>query len=176
MAIRKVARMGHPVLRTPATPVGAAGGGELHRLVADMLATMADEGGIGLAAPQVHDSRRVVVIDAPAGPDAPETDGAPRGELIDPVVEVLDPGPVTAKEGCLSIPGIVGEVPRAARIRYWARDLEGHAIDREATGLHARVVQHEIDHLDGVLFIDRMPDLTTLSFTSERGRPAPERP
>jgi len=173
MAIRKVARMGHPVLRALAAPVRLPVDASVRRLAEDMLATMRDEGGVGLAGPQVHELLRIVVFDAPAPEDAPAAEHAPPTVLLNPAWEPIDDTLAHAREGCLSIPGIVGEVPRRHRIRYWGWDLEGQPLRREAEGFHARVVQHECDHLDGVLFPDRMPELTTLAFTSELDRELP---
>ncbi|SDF51699.1 peptide deformylase [Limimonas halophila] len=173
MAIRKVARMGHPVLRTPAAPVGLPVDARVRELAADMLATMRDEGGVGLAGPQIHESLRMIVFHAPAPANAPLEEHAPETILLNPDWEPLDDTVDEGREGCLSIPGLVGEVPRWYRIRYWGWDLEGQPLSREAVGFHARVVQHECDHLDGILYLDRMPELTSLAFTTELGRETP---
>jgi len=173
MAIRKVARMGHPVLRTSAEAVQLPVSAGVDALAEDMFATMRDEAGVGLAGPQVHELLRIIVFDAPAPADAPAGEHAPPTVLVNPEWEPLDESIGVGQEGCLSIPGIVGAVPRWHRIRYWGWDLAGRPLSREATGFHARVVQHECDHLDGVLFPDRMPDLTTLAFTSELDRESP---
>lgn len=166
MAILKIARMGHPVLDRPAGRVGDPTAPEIRRLVADMIETMMDAPGQGLAAPQVHVPLRVVVFLKPH--DAPGATGPRDLEiLINPEIEPLD-GPIAlAWEGCLSVPGLRGRVPRPDRIRYRAVDLDGRPIDRSVSGWHSRVVQHECDHLDGMLYPRRMSDLKDLIFDSE---------
>jgi peptide deformylase len=169
MAILKIARMGHPVLRAPAAPVADPGAPEVRRLVADMIETLEDIGGAGLAAPQVHVGQRVVIFRVSPervsgrAADAP----APLTVLINPVIEPLDDGMELGWEGCLSVPGLRGAVPRRARIRYRATAPDGEAIDRVVEGYHARVVQHECDHLDGILYLQRMTDHRLLSFVEE---------
>ncbi len=167
MPLLKIARMGHPVLRSVASPVDDPTDAALRRLAEDMVATMWDAGGIGLAAPQVHEALRLIVFTpVDERPDGPSE----RGKvtiLVNPEITILDPEPVEGLEGCLSIPQLRGLVPRPRRIGYAGWDLAGKRIEREATGLHARVVQHEVDHLDGILYLDRMPDLTQLAFESE---------
>lgn len=183
MAILKIARMGHPVLRRKADSVADPRAPEIHRLVRDMLETMDDAGGTGLAAPQVHVPLRVVVFfvggaraaredDGAAGPGAER--GLPLTILINPEIEVLDPEPALGPEACLSVPGLVGQVPRPRRIRYSGLTLEGERLEREAAGFHARVVLHECDHLDGILYPQRMTDLSLLAFAEEAARQLPE--
>jgi peptide deformylase len=174
MAILKIARMGHPVLAETATPVVDPKAPEIRRLVADMLETMIDANGAGLAAPQVHVPLRVVVFQAPdtrAEPDLSDEERydhtAPLTVLINPKIDVMDDAREGGWEGCLSVPGLRGFVERAAHIRYSGFDLEGKEIRRTAKGFHARVVQHEVDHLDGVLYPQRMNDLSKLIFESE---------
>src|SRR5688572_26312295 len=165
MAILKIARMGHPVLVQRAQPIEDPSGEELRRLVADMAETMIDAEGIGLAAPQVHRSLRLILfLDAE---DRAEVNGRRPLALINPEVEPLEDTLESGWEGCLSIPGIRGVVPRYARIGYRGLTLDGRTIEREAQGLHARVVQHEVDHLDGILYPMRMPDLRELTFETE---------
>lgn len=179
MAILKIARMGHPVLRRKADPVADPGAPEVVRLVQDMLDTMEDAGGTGLAAPQVHVPLRLVVFFV-SGRRAAEEDGDGGGEavpltvLINPEIEHLTGETSLGPEACLSVPGLVGQVPRTTRIRYRGLTLEGERLEREAEGFHARVVQHECDHLDGILYPQRMTDLSLLAFTSEVGRLAQE--
>jgi len=180
MAILKIARMGHPVLRRKADPVADPGAPEVVRLVQDMLDTMEDAGGTGLAAPQVHVPLRIVVFFV-SGRRAAEEDGAGGGAeavpltvLINPEIEHLTEEASLGPEACLSVPGLVGQVPRTTRIRYRGLTLEGERLEREAEGFHARVVQHECDHLDGILYPQRMTDLSLLAFTSEMGRLTPE--
>jgi peptide deformylase len=175
MTLLKIARMGHPVLTARAEEVPDPSSREVRRLVEDMVETMIDAGGVGLAAPQVHIGRRVIIFHSPAArgeEGAAETGTAPMTALINPVVEPVGEEMAVAYEGCLSIPGLTGAVPRYARIRYRGFNAAGQPIEREATGFHARVVQHEVDHLDGILFPMRMIDLSTLAFTEELRRRA----
>lgn len=165
MAILKIARMGHPVLTRRANRIEDPGDPEIARLAGDMLETMIDAEGIGLAAPQVHGSIRLIVFSDAGARD--EVGARAPLVLINPEVEVLDETPEVGFEGCLSIPGIRGLVPRPARIGYRGLDLGGRTVEREADGLHARVVLHEVDHLDGVLYTMRMTDLRHLTFESE---------
>jgi peptide deformylase len=165
MALLKIARMGHPILTQVARPVDDPTSLPVRRLIDDMAETMADAEGIGLAAPQIYRSLRLILFfDADQRDDARN---APPVVLINPVIEPLDPSIEEGWEGCLSIPGLRGIVPRFARIGYRGMTAEGKMIEREASGLHARVVQHEVDHLDGILYPMRMIDLRALSFESE---------
>jgi peptide deformylase len=182
MAILKIARMGHPVLRRKAAPVADARAPEIRNLVNDMLETLADVGGIGLAAPQVHVPLRVVIFEVPAGRakregggDGGVPQGIPMTVLINPVIEKLADDTALGWEACLSVPGLTGAVPRWTRIRYSGLGLDGAAIEREARGFHARVVQHECDHLDGVLYPQRMTDLSLLAFAEELRHGLPEK-
>ncbi|QLH39277.1 MAG: peptide deformylase [Defluviicoccus sp.] len=177
MALLKIARMGHPVLRRAALPVADPSAARIVRLLADMAETMADAGGIGLAAPQVHVPLRVVMFMVPAvraaEPHAPA--GSPGGSLplsvlINPEIEPLGEEMEESWEGCLSVPGLTGLVPRFRRIRYSGVDAEGQAVSRIAEGFHARVVQHECDHLDGILYPARMRDLRHFGFVDELQR------
>ncbi len=173
MSILKIARMGHPVLGRPAEPVADPSAPDVARLVDDMLATLDDIGGLGLAAPQVHVALRVVIFHLPAARLAAEDDTDDDDQpvemtvLVNPVIEPIGEAIELGWESCLSVPGLRGLVPRARRIRYAGLDLAGRPIERQAAGLHARVVQHECDHLDGVLYPQRMTDLRWLIFESE---------
>ena len=167
MALLKIARMGHPVLRRPAAVVEDPTAPEIARLVNDMIETLADTGGVGLAAPQVHVPLRVVLIGVPDSRMDDEEEPLPLTALINPVVEPAGDEIVTRVEGCLSLPDMMGRVPRPARIRYRAVGLDGAPIEQEVGGFHARVVQHEVDHLDGILYPMRMTDLSTLGFVEE---------
>ena len=174
MAILKIARMGHPVLGRRAAPVPDPTATDIKRLVADMIETMVDADGAGLAAPQVHVPLRVVVFQAPGEraddglSEAERFDHtAPLTILVNPVIEVVNPALEGGWEGCLSVPGLRGFVERSAHIRYSGFDTEGRRISRTAKGFHARVVQHECDHLDGVLYPTRMSDMSKLLFESE---------
>jgi peptide deformylase len=174
MAIRKIARMGHPVLARQADPVADPTAPEVRALVADMIETMIDANGAGLAAPQIYVPKRIVIFQAPAD-RSPE--GIAEAEafdhqaaltvLINPEIEILTPEMEPGWEGCLSVPGLRGLVPRYTELRYRGFGLDGQLIERRAKGFHARVVQHECDHLDGVLYPQRMGDLTNLIFESE---------
>lgn len=172
MAILKIARMGHPVLLGKAAPVADPGAPEIRRLVADMIETMADARGTGLAAPQVHVPLRVVVFfvsEQRTGDDAHDT-AVPLTVLVNPEIEPLGDAVAAGWEGCLSIPGMTGAVPRWQRIRYRGVTPDGETIEREAAGFHARVVQHEVDHLEGVLYPMRMTDLSQFAFVDELNR------
>ncbi len=164
MAILKIARMGHPVLRRRADEIPDPTAPEIGKLAADMIETMADAPGVGLAAPQVHVPVRLVVFRPPT---LKEEEDAPLTILINPVLEALDEDMAEDWEGCLSIPGLHGLVPRHNRLRYHGADLNGEPIDRTVEGFHARVVQHECDHLDGILYPQRMNELSNLIFDSE---------
>jgi len=175
MAILKIARMGHPVLRRRADEVADPTARDVRLLVEDMLETMRDAHGAGLAAPQVHVPKRVVIFAAPRDrtedpEDAPETEFAPLTVLVNPEWEPLGEQMAIGWEGCLSVPGLTGAVPRFTRIRYAGFTPTGQKIEREATGFHARVFQHEFDHLDGILYPQRMDDLSLLVFTEEAQR------
>lgn len=168
MAILKIARMGHPALGQRAQEVADPTAPEIRRLVGDMIETMADADGLGLAAPQVHVPLRVAIFAlADEQEDAVKADSVALTVLVNPIIETLGEEMELGWEGCLSVPGLRGLVPRFTEVRYRATTPEGAAIDRVARGLHARVVQHECDHLDGVLFPQRMSDLSTLIFESE---------
>ena len=173
MAILKIARMGHPVLMGKAKPVEDPTSPAIRQLVADMIDTMMDAPGIGLAAPQVHVPARVVVFRVP-GEREGTADGVPLTVLINPEIEPLgnDMGDDMAEgmEGCLSLPDMAGMVPRHTKIRYRALDLEGRPIETEAEGYHARVVQHECDHLDGIIYPMRMADLSKLGYADEMSK------
>lgn len=148
MAVREIRLLGDPILRQRAAPVTEVNR-EVRELITDLWETMGEAAGIGLAAPQIGVSRRVVVVD---------TQEDPRLALVNP--EILDRrGWAKVEEGCLSIPGVSAEVERAARIRFRALDEEGRSLEEEATGLLARVIEHELDHLDGILFTDRLGPL-----------------
>jgi len=170
MALLKIARMGNPVLKVPAEPVEDPTAPEVAQLVSDMVETMADASGTGLAAPQVHVSKRIVVFYVDEGRDAREGgegDGVPLTVLINPEIEPLSDEMESGIEGCLSIPSMMGEVPRYTHIRYTATDLAGNRFEREAHGFHARVVQHECDHLDGILYPQRIENMQSFGFNDE---------
>ena len=165
MTLRKLALLGHPVLLTPAAPLTEVRTTEVQRLIDDMLATMDDARGIGLAAPQVYEPVRIVALRELA--DRAERAEAPARVLVNPELRPLDEAEAIDWEGCLSIPGIRGRVPRHRRVAYRALDRQGEPVAGEAQGLVARILQHEVDHLDGILFPMRMRDLRQLALTSE---------
>jgi peptide deformylase len=174
MAILKVARMGQPVLRARAKPVdpSAIRTPEFQRLLDDMFETMREYQGVGLAAPQIHESLRLFVAGFAASPeDEDDPDRrVPLMALINPEITPTSGEVVEDWEGCLSIPDLRGKVPRATRIAVRAYDRRGKRFELEASGFTARVIQHETDHLDGVLFFDRMKSFGTLTFLDEFGR------
>lgn len=162
----EVVRLGHPVLRRVAEPVPEEwfGSSHLQQLAMDLIRTMADEHGVGLAAPQVAEPLRLFAYWSPGDDDQPEV---PPRVLVNPELRPIGDGLEHGWEGCLSIPGLRGVVPRFARIKVKARDIEGEPVSLTADGFHARVIQHEHDHLDGVVFLDRMTDMASLAFEPE---------
>jgi peptide deformylase len=171
VSILKVARLGHPVLRSPSRPVTPAelSSPDIQRLIDDMIETMYEYDGVGLAAPQVHVGLRLAVL------EVPETDQRTRASvpltvLVNPELEPAGPELELGWEGCLSIPELRGQTPRFARLTLSALDRDGKPYTIEAAGFHARVIQHECDHLDGRVYIDRMDGLRTLSYQHELER------
>jgi peptide deformylase len=167
MPAREVLRMGHPALREKAKPVDNVGTPELRALVADMKETMAAKNGAGLAAPQIGVGQRVVIFGVDSNPRYPDAEQVPFTVLVNPKIVMLTREVESDWEGCLSVPGMRGVVPRYKKLRYSGTDEEGNPIEREAEGFHARVVQHECDHLDGILYPQRMIDMSTFGFTKE---------
>ncbi len=169
MALRKIVKMGNPVLAARAAVVDSENMSRVIDLLPDMVDTMRAAGGVGLAAPQVGESLRVIVFEVPeARATGAEDDGpVPLQVLINPEIEPIGTDLQLGWEGCLSIPGLRGEVPRHARIRYTGLDGEGNRISTEASGFHARVVQHEVDHLDGILYLERMTDMRRIGYVDE---------
>lgn len=165
MAVRRILRMGEPFLWQPAAPVAAFGTDELRALVADMFDTMHAAGGVGLAAPQIGVGLQVMIFGFERSERYPEAGAVPPTVLVNPVITPLGDDEALAWEVCLSVPGLRGEVPRPARVRYQGFDPEGAPIDRTVDGFHARVVQHEYDHLIGRLFPSRIRDFTRFGFT-----------
>jgi peptide deformylase len=179
MSILKVARMGHPVLRTRTKPLDPSviKSAALQQLIDDMFQTMREYQGVGLAAPQVHENLRLFVAGfAPAQDEdddeeeEDEAEGVPLMCLINPEITPVGNSVQEDWEGCLSIPDIRGKVPRAAEIQVRAYDRRGRRIELTTRGFTARVIQHETDHLDGILFFDRMKSFETLTFLDEYGR------
>jgi peptide deformylase len=165
MAIRDVLKMGDPRLLGIAEPVLAFGTPELSSLLLDMVDTMRDLNGAGLAAPQIGVGLRVVIFGIELNPRYPEVEPIPFTALINPELTPLGEELAEGWEGCLSVPGMRGLVPRYRHLRYTGVDIEGRPIDRTVSDFHARVVQHEVDHLDGILYPQRIRDLTQFGFT-----------
>ena len=179
MAILKIARMGHPILRVRASDVPDPTAPEVARLVSAMVETMEDADGTGLAAPQVHMPWRIVVYKVEAeraededgeDGDGAESLGVPLTVLVNPVVEFLDEETSLGFEACLSVPGMAGPVRRHKNVRVTYKTLEDEDIMFEAHGFHARILQHECDHLDGILYPARIEDMSQFGFVEELGR------
>lgn len=164
MTVRRVLKMGDPLLFRVSEPVTGFDTPELHALVADMFDTMAALSGAGLAAPQIGVSKRVVIFGVEANPRYPDAEPVPTTVLVNPVIEILDQNRDDGWEGCLSVPGMRGLVSRYTRLRYRGFDQYGKPIEREAHGFHARVVQHECDHLDGILYPMRLKDMRLFGY------------
>jgi len=165
MSVQTILRMGDPRLLQPALPVTAFATRELQALIEDMQDTMEAAGGVGLAAPQIGVGLQVVIFGFVSSARYPDADTVPETILINPLITPLDDETEDGWEGCLSVPGLRGLVPRYRRIRYQGCDENGQAIDRTVSGFHARVVQHECDHLQGVLYPMRIRDLSRFGFT-----------
>jgi len=163
--IRDVLRMGDPRLLQPSRPVTDFGTPELAGLLADLRDTMAARDGAGLAAPQIGVPLQVVIFGVEENPRYPDAEPVPYTELVNPMLTPLGEEVEDGWEGCLSVPGLRGKVPRYTRLRYEGFDPHGRRIEREATGFHARVVQHECDHLMGILYPMRMRDFRQFGFT-----------
>ena len=164
MSILKIAKIGHPVLLKKSNEIKDFGSDNLKKIVYDMSETMIDYSGIGLAAPQVHLSKRIIIF---RNPDIEEKEKIQITPLINPVYEPVSEEKDDDWEGCLSIPGMQGLVSRYKKITYTGYDLNGDSIKNTAEGLHARVVQHEIDHLDGILYTERLANKKAFGFEKE---------
>jgi peptide deformylase len=167
MAIRPILRLGHPILRQVAAPVAQFGTPDLRELVHDMLETMRAHDGAGLAAIQIGVLQRVVVFEVVHNPRYPDVEHVPLTVLVNPEIEPLGEERELGWEGCLSVPGLRGVVPRYRQVRYRGFDELGRPMDRTVTDFHARVVQHECDHLDGILYPQRIEDMTAFGFQDE---------
>jgi peptide deformylase len=167
--ILKVARLGYPTVRlaAAAVPVDRIPSTEFQTLIDDMVETMHEYSGVGLAAPQVHLPIQLAVLEVENHPRYPEMPQVPLTVLINPVVTILDRTVVEEWEGCLSVPDLRGKVPRFKELRVTALDRNGNPLDFTASDFHARVIQHETDHLKGEVYLDRMPDLRSLGFLQE---------
>jgi peptide deformylase len=172
MAILKVARLGHTVLRKIAAPLSVTEirSADIQRFIDDMIETMKEYSGVGLAADQVHESKQIAVLEVADNPRYPEKPAVPLTVLINPQITPLSGETADDWEGCLSIPDLRGKVPRFTSIRVQALDRNGREMDFVAHDFHARVIQHEWDHLNGKVYLDRMPDLSTLAFLAELAR------
>lgn len=172
MSVLKVARLGNPVLRrtTEDIPLEQIGSTELQKFIDDMIETMKEYDGVGLAAVQVHESKQVAVLEVADNPRYPGKPRVPLSVLINPKITPLSQEMEEDWEGCLSITELRGKVPRYPSIRVQARDRNGDELDFVASGFHARVIQHEWDHLNGKVFLDRMQDLSTLTYLKEFAR------
>lgn len=164
MAVKTVLRMGDPLLYRKAEPVKTFNSPELNRLIADMFDTMAAYHGAGLAAPQIGVPLRVAIFGVQANPRYPQAEAVPTTVLINPVLHPIGAEMEEGWEGCLSVPGLRGLVGRHRQLRYTGYDQQGSPIDRTVSGFHARVVQHECDHLDGILYPMRLKDLRHLGY------------
>ena len=169
MAIRPILKMGHPLLRQVAQPVEKFNTRQLRTLISEMDDTMRAANGAGLAAPQIGVSLRVVIFELAENPRYPDLKPVPYTVLINPVLTPLGSDTEEGWEGCLSVPGMRGLVPRFKRLRYQGFDAKGVRIDRTVEGFHARVVQHEADHLDGILYPQRILDLSNFGFEDALG-------
>lgn len=167
MTIKTVLRMGDPRLLQRSSEVAQLPSAALDQLVQDLLDTMAAYNGAGLAAPQIGVLQRVVVFGVQANPRYPDAEPVPQTILVNPHIEPLDDSQESGWEGCLSVPGMRGLVPRYRAIRYTGLTPQGEPIQREASGFHARVLQHECDHLDGFIYPMRMPDMAAFGFEAE---------
>lgn len=169
MSAKSIVRAGDPVLRRVAAPVTDPTAPEIAELVRDMEASLAEAGGIGLAAPQIGVSERVILISVPATrmTDDPEDGPLALTALVNPALTPIGDDRAVAAEGCLSIPGLRGEVERWTRVRLTAVTPAGRAVDTVMAGMRARVLQHEVDHLDGILYLDRMTDFTRFGYVEE---------
>lgn len=167
MPVRKILKMGDPRLFEVSQPVNESEMGNLENLVADMIETMNAADGAGLAAPQMGVMKRVVIFGFDSNARYPDAESVPFTVLINPEIEILEPDTQVGWEGCLSVPGMRGLVSRHSKIRYTGIDLQGNKIDRTVTDFHARVVQHECDHLDGVLYPMRIKDMKNFGFEEE---------
>ena len=172
MAILKVTRLGHPVLRQIAAPLSITDiqSAPIQRLIDDMIETMKEYNGVGLAADQVHESKQIAVLEVAENPRYPEKPRVPLTVLINPQITNLSEETEEDWEGCLSIPDLRGRVPRFKSIQVQALDRNGRELSFSADGFHARVIQHEWDHLNGQVYLDRMRDFSSLTFLAEFAR------
>jgi len=169
VTIRQVLKMGNPLLAEPAAPIDNFNSSELQALVQDLMDTMEAEDGAGIAAPQIGVLWRVVMFEVDHNPRYPDAEPVPLTVICNPVITPLSDKTEAGWEGCLSVPGLRGVVSRFARINYRGYTPQGELIDRDVSGFHARVVQHECDHLDGILYPQRIKDMRQFGFLDELG-------
>jgi len=167
MSVKEVLKMGHPILQQVAKPVTEYNSPKLESIITDMYDTMAALDGAGLAAPQIGISKRIVIFWVEDNPRYPDIEPVPNTVLINPEIQLLTEQFESGWEGCLSVPGLRGMVPRYTKLKYTGFDQYGNKIERVADDFHARVVQHEIDHLDGILYPQRMTDMSQFGFEQE---------
>lgn len=167
MSVKEVLKMGHPILQQVAEPVTEFNSAYLDDIIGDMYETMESLDGAGLAAPQIGIPKRIIIFWVEDNPRYPEIEPVPNTILINPEIVFLNDDEELGWEGCLSVPGLRGLVPRATKIKYSGYSQFGETIERVADGFHARVVQHEVDHLDGILYPQRMTDMTKLGYEQE---------
>jgi peptide deformylase len=167
MAVKEVLKMGHPILQQVALPVVDYNSEDLDQLIVDMLDTMEALDGAGLAAPQIGVSKRVIIFGIDHNPRYPEVAPIPTTVLINPEIAIIGNNVESSWEGCLSLPGMRGLVPRSTSIKYTGFDRDGVKLEITASDFHARVVQHEVDHLDGVLYPERIVNLKNFGFEEQ---------
>ena len=167
MSILKIARLGHPILQKKTSMVKRIPSPSINKLIQDMTETMLDAKGVGLAAPQVHISKQVIIFRIPKNEEEEENNTIEITALINPKISKISEETDTQWEGCLSIPGMTGLVKRYSKINYEGFDMKGNLIKKEAEGLHARIVQHEFDHLKGILYLNRLVDIRAFGFVNE---------
>lgn len=173
MAIKTILRMGDARLTQRSRPVGSIGSDDLRNLIEDMFDTMQAQNGVGLAAPQIGVDLRVIIFGVQKSARYPDAEEVPKTVLVNPVIMVMDDTIDEAWEGCLSLPGLRGSIPRFRNIRYHGYDEQGTFIDRVVSGFHARVVQHECDHLDGILYPMRIRDMSRFGYADVHGEQPP---
>jgi len=167
MAVKQVLRMGHPFLQQVSKPVKEFNTPQLHTLIQDMFDTMDAYEGVGLAAPQIGIDLRVVVFGINQNKRYPDADSIPMTVLINPVLRAIGDDATLGWEGCLSVPGLRGEVSRAHQLHYSGFDAQGNRFERQVRDFHARVVQHEVDHLDGILYPSKIQNMNNFGFSEE---------
>jgi len=170
MTLLKIARLGHPIIRDQAEPVSKEQlqTPEIQNLIDSMIETMRDANGVGIAAPQVHSPKRMIIIEvSPDNPRYPQQGSIPLTVIVNPIIVSQSDNYEQGWEGCLSVPDLRGKVPRSTHLKVSGLDRDGNPLQFEAEGFFARVIQHEVDHLEGKVYLDRLPDMSTLTFLRE---------